>query len=163
MFVGFGASGDLTARKLRAAAPQLPHVKATVGLDGFVDNIIAVVDKRHDLERYDRVRTIDGKPQATETANDTLRATTHTDKPFHIGRRGASLPFKGKLDDVQLYGLALTAENAGQLAAGQAPDLADTLLAVPVEKRTPAGRWALRWPPITASSTSRGRRATSST
>ena len=81
---------------------------------------------------------IDGKPQTTETTNDTLRDTTHTDKPFHIGRRGASLPFKGKLDDVQLYGLALTAENAAQLAAGQAPDLADSLLAVPAEKRTPA-------------------------
>ncbi len=81
---------------------------------------------------------IDGKQQETETGNDTLRDTTHTDKPFHIGRRGASLPFKGKLDDVQLFGLALTGENAAQLAAGKAPDLADTLLAVPPDKRSPA-------------------------
>jgi hypothetical protein len=80
---------------------------------------------------------VDGKPQETETTNDTLRDTTHTDKPFHIGRRGASLPFKGKLDEVQLYGLALTADNAAQLAAGKAPDLADTLLAVSPDKRTP--------------------------
>jgi hypothetical protein len=80
---------------------------------------------------------IDGKPQETETTNDTLRATTHTDQPFHVGRRGASLPFRGKLDDVQLFGLALTADNAAQLAAGKTPDLADTLLAVPAEKRTP--------------------------
>jgi len=35
-------------------------VKAVVGLDGFVDEIIAVVDKRHDGGRYDPVRTIDG-------------------------------------------------------------------------------------------------------
>jgi hypothetical protein len=81
---------------------------------------------------------VDGKPQETETTNDTLRDTTHTDKPFHIGRRGASLPFKGKLDDVQLFGLALTADNAAQLAAGKVPDLADALLAVSPEKRTPA-------------------------
>lgn len=81
---------------------------------------------------------VDGKPQTLEITNDTLRDTTHTEKPFHIGRRGASLPFQGRLDDVQLYGLALTAENAVQLANGKAPDLADTLLAVPAEKRTPA-------------------------
>ena len=47
-----------TAQKLSAAAKQLPSVKATVGFDGFVDEIIAVVDKRHDFERYDPVRTI---------------------------------------------------------------------------------------------------------
>ena len=81
---------------------------------------------------------VDGKPQELETINDTLRDSTHTDKPLHIGRRGASLPFKGKLDEVQLYGLALTDENAAQLAAGKAVDLADTLLAVPADKRSPA-------------------------
>jgi sugar/nucleoside kinase (ribokinase family) len=38
---------ELTSRKLRAAVPGLPALRATVGLDGFVDEIIAVVDKRH--------------------------------------------------------------------------------------------------------------------
>ena len=37
---------ELTSRKLLDAAPRLPALKATVGLDGFVDEIIAVVDKR---------------------------------------------------------------------------------------------------------------------
>jgi sugar/nucleoside kinase (ribokinase family) len=46
------------AQKLSAAAPQLGSVKATVGFDGFVDEIIAVVDKRHNFERFDSVRTI---------------------------------------------------------------------------------------------------------
>src|SRR5689334_20193796 len=50
---------ELTARKLRGAATSLRSVKATVGLDGFVDEIIAVVDKRHDGGRFDPVRTID--------------------------------------------------------------------------------------------------------
>jgi hypothetical protein len=81
---------------------------------------------------------VDGKPQPTETINDTLRDTTHTEKPFHVGRRGASLPFKGKIDDVQLFGLALTADNATRLVAGKEPDLGDTLLAVPAATRTPA-------------------------
>src|SRR5687768_9373899 len=51
---------ELTSRKLHAAAPSLASVKATVGLDGFVDEIIAVVDKRLDGGRYEPVRTIDG-------------------------------------------------------------------------------------------------------
>src|SRR3954452_16070219 len=50
---------ELTAKRLSAAAQTVPSLKTLVGLDGFVDNIIAVVDKRHDLEKYDRVRTID--------------------------------------------------------------------------------------------------------
>jgi len=50
---------ELTSRKLHAAAPTLASVKATVGLDGFVDEILAVVDKRYDGGRYDPVRTID--------------------------------------------------------------------------------------------------------
>jgi sugar/nucleoside kinase (ribokinase family) len=46
------------ARALTAAAPMLAEKVATVGLDGFVDEIIAVVDKRHDRERFDPVHTI---------------------------------------------------------------------------------------------------------
>jgi sugar/nucleoside kinase (ribokinase family) len=47
-----------TAQKVSAAAPTLASVKSMVGFDGFVDEIIAVVDKRHDFERYDPIRTI---------------------------------------------------------------------------------------------------------
>src|SRR4051812_44277747 len=52
---------DLTSRKLRAAIPSLPSLRTTVGLDGFVDEIIAVVDKRHEGAGpggYEPVRTI---------------------------------------------------------------------------------------------------------
>ena len=47
-----------TSSKLNAAVPSLKHLSATVGLDGFVDEIIAVVDKRHDNVHFDPVRTI---------------------------------------------------------------------------------------------------------
>ena len=47
-----------TAQKLSASAAQLGSLKAIVGFDGFVDEIIAVVDKRHDFERFDPIRTI---------------------------------------------------------------------------------------------------------
>src|SRR4028119_189451 len=46
------------AKALAAAAANLKDVKATVGLDGFVDEIIGVVDKRHNLEAYDALETI---------------------------------------------------------------------------------------------------------
>src|SRR5437764_11441262 len=49
---------ELASAKLAAAAAQLPAMKALVGLDGFVDEIIAVVDKRHGHESYDAVKTI---------------------------------------------------------------------------------------------------------
>jgi sugar/nucleoside kinase (ribokinase family) len=47
-----------TARKLGAAADSLKSIQATVGLDGFVDEIIAVVEKRSDHEHFDAVHTI---------------------------------------------------------------------------------------------------------
>ena len=44
---------------LLAAEAGLPKLKATVGLDGFVDEIIAVVDKRKSHDAYEPIRTID--------------------------------------------------------------------------------------------------------
>lgn len=46
------------ARALRRLADRSEPMPAVVGFDGFVDLIIDVVDKRHDLERYDPVNTI---------------------------------------------------------------------------------------------------------
>lgn len=45
------------AKKLHAFNPAGCH--ALLGLDGFVDNIIDVVDKRSDFENYSRIETID--------------------------------------------------------------------------------------------------------
>src|SRR5258708_16874160 len=47
------------AGKLKAAASSLSSVKATIGIDGFVDEIIAVVDKRHNVVSFDAIATID--------------------------------------------------------------------------------------------------------
>jgi sugar/nucleoside kinase (ribokinase family) len=49
---------ESTFSKLIAAAPTLKSLPATVGLDGFVDSIIAVVDKRLDNVRYEPLHTI---------------------------------------------------------------------------------------------------------
>lgn len=47
-----------TAARLRESADSLGEVRAVLGLDGFVDEIIAVVDKRHAADRFDPVPTI---------------------------------------------------------------------------------------------------------
>ena len=47
-----------TAQRLESLAAQVPALTAFVGLDGFVDEILQVVDKRYDANRYDRVPTI---------------------------------------------------------------------------------------------------------
>src|SRR3954468_13130229 len=50
---------ELTAAKLTAALTTLPSLKSLIGLDGFVDEIIAVVNKRHGAgNNYDSVKTI---------------------------------------------------------------------------------------------------------
>jgi sugar/nucleoside kinase (ribokinase family) len=50
---------ELTSRKLLAAAGSLQSIKATVGLDGFVDEIITVVDKRTASDKFQPVQTIE--------------------------------------------------------------------------------------------------------
>src|ERR1700722_10399778 len=46
------------AKSLLAAAARVPQMSAFVGLDGFVDEIIHVVDKRQSAENYQRLPTI---------------------------------------------------------------------------------------------------------
>jgi hypothetical protein len=70
------------------------------------------------------------------TTNNTLEGTLKTDKPFHIGQRQSSAPYKGKIDDVQLFAVALTAQDAARLAAGQALPGLKELLATPRATRT---------------------------
>ena len=58
----------LTSAKLLDALPRLRHIKATIGLDGFVDEIVEVVDKRHDKANYEPVRTIDALARKIQQA-----------------------------------------------------------------------------------------------
>jgi ketohexokinase len=47
-----------SARKLLAAADAPGRLSAFLGLDGFVDEIVHVVDRRIDAEHFERIRTI---------------------------------------------------------------------------------------------------------
>jgi hypothetical protein len=89
---------------------------------------------------------VNGNEQPLEVTNDKLSGTgsIKTDKPFHLGRRTISAPFRGSLDDVRLYCASLSAQDAARLTAGEeiAP-IADTIK-TPAEERTEQQRRQLR-------------------
>ncbi len=49
---------DQCAKRLLEAAPEVSKLSAFVGLDGFVDEIMHVVDKRESAEKFTRMNTI---------------------------------------------------------------------------------------------------------
>ena len=59
---------ERTSAKLRDAAPKLASMQAMVGLDGFVDEIIAVVDKRQAQGQFSAVATITAFREKLEKA-----------------------------------------------------------------------------------------------
>ncbi len=88
---------------------------------------------------------VDGKSQTLDvTNNGTLGGTLKTDKPFHIGQRHASVPFKGRIDDVQVYAVELTAEEAAALASGKMLGLLKDILAIASAERSESQRTVLR-------------------
>ncbi|MFM9960488.1 MAG: DUF1553 domain-containing protein [Planctomycetaceae bacterium] len=88
---------------------------------------------------------VDGKPQPHDaTTNNLLDGTLKTDKPFHIGKRSSSVPFQGQIDDVQVYSVELTADEAASLAAGQTLGRLKDILAVAPAERSESQKTALR-------------------
>ncbi len=80
---------------------------------------------------------VDGQPQEFDaTTNNTLEGSLTTDKPFHIGRRHASAPFHGRLDEVRIYSTALSAEDAALLSRGESLSGLKEILAVASAQRT---------------------------
>ena len=84
---------------------------------------------------------VDGSPIEVEATHDTLTATSKTATPLHIGKRSASLPFKGMIDDVRIYQRELPASDVKALAADAR---LGEILAVAPDKRTPEQRQTLR-------------------
>ena len=88
---------------------------------------------------------IDGQPQPLDiTTDNRVEGTLHTDKPFHIGRRTSSAPFKGLVDDVQLYNVALSPEDAATLAHEKSLSTLAKILALPETERTPTQQAQVR-------------------
>jgi hypothetical protein len=82
---------------------------------------------------------VDGNLQDIEVTTDNeLSGTLKTDKAFHIGRRQNSAPFRGQIDDVQLFETQLSANDVAAISKGVSIDqLADILALTPTE-RNPA-------------------------
>jgi hypothetical protein len=88
---------------------------------------------------------VDGQPWPVDISmNNKVDGTLKTDKPFHIGRRQSSAPFRGMLDDVQLFSSALSPDDLAIVIAGKdLPGLAE-LLAIAPAQRTPEQVAAIR-------------------
>jgi hypothetical protein len=127
-------------------------------IDHWPDNGLKVVTREpmslnewhHVLVTYDGGRKaagvrifVDGKPTTLEVERDQLRGTLKTDKPFHIGKRHASVPFRGRIDEVRVYGFALTADDATRLVKNEPVSALAGVLEVPAEQRDEKQRRAL--------------------
>ncbi|MFO0978512.1 MAG: DUF1553 domain-containing protein [Planctomycetaceae bacterium] len=101
-------------------------------------------DWHHVAVTYDGSRKADGVriyvdgqlQKLTITTNNTLDGTLITEKPFHIGRRNSSAPFRGTIDDVQLFRSALTEEEVRRLATGESAGSLKALVSVPAAERS---------------------------
>src|SRR5437764_8780751 len=56
------------AAKLLTLAGPVSHLRAFVGLDGFVDEIVHAVDKREGAEKYNRLPTISALSERVSAA-----------------------------------------------------------------------------------------------
>jgi len=88
---------------------------------------------------------VDGKPRdVIVTTDNTVDGPIATSKPFHVGRRSESAPFRGRIDDIRLYGCLLPEDEVALLAAGETSATLSALVAVAREARTPQQAERLR-------------------
>ena len=88
---------------------------------------------------------VDGKPrEVIATTDNTVDGSIATSKPFHVGRRSESAPFRGRIDDVRLYGCMLPEDEVALLAAGETQATLAALVAVARGARTPEQAARLR-------------------
>lgn len=79
---------------------------------------------------------VDNQLMPLDTLNDSLTASFATPKPFHLGLRGASLPFRGKIDELMIVQGTLFTEQIAQWFAGQPIESFQKLLVMPASERT---------------------------
>ena len=77
------------AERLLEAAPQVSQLSAFVGLDGFVDEIIHVVDKRESAEKFTRMNTIG---QLAERLAGAAGKSTNLEVVPHVTKLGGNGP-----------------------------------------------------------------------
>jgi hypothetical protein len=83
---------------------------------------------------------INGKEAPIEVLNNSLNDTILNQTDFNLGKRSASHPLKGSLDDLRIYNRALSSDEVANLS--DSPNLA--LAHLPSSKRTPAEQEELK-------------------
>lgn len=79
---------------------------------------------------------VDNQLMPLDTLNDSLTASFATPKPFHLGLRGTSLPFRGKIDELMIVQGTLFTEQIAQWFAGQPIEGFEKWLTMPASERT---------------------------
>ena len=87
---------------------------------------------------------VDGVATPLTASGDNLSKTLKTDKPVHLGRRSASVPFHGRIDDVQFFSISLSGDDAKHLANDQPLMSLVEIIAIDAKQRTPAQQDFLR-------------------
>jgi len=80
------------AAALQAAADKARQLSAFIGLDGFVDEILHVVDKRHNADSYDRMPTIS---RLAERLAGAAGKSTNVELVNQITKLGGNGPIMG--------------------------------------------------------------------
>jgi hypothetical protein len=122
------------------------------GIRVAAKNAVSLNEWHHVVQTWDgsgrsggiRIYT-DGQLQPLDVTTDNpITESINTDKPFHIGKRQTSLPFRGLIDDVRLYATELTPDDAGRLFRGEPASPLQPLLSIAAEQRTPRQQQLLR-------------------
>lgn len=79
---------------------------------------------------------VDGKLEPYDVMQDSLTESIETAAPFHIGLRQQSLPFRGSIDELKIFGNTLEEANIQQLFALQPLTGFLDWVQVPAEQRT---------------------------
>jgi hypothetical protein len=83
---------------------------------------------------------VNGKQAELEFTQDSLKDTIRTDGPVRLGRRGATAPFRGRIDEVRLYDRDLSAAEVEQL---HRMDTIRQIMVTPVGRRSDEQRTTL--------------------
>lgn len=94
---------EQTATELLQAAPRVSKLTAFIGLDGFVDDILHVVDKRESAEKYSRLPTI---AQLAERMAAAAGRSTNIELVSQLTKLGGNGPIMANA--LASFGLKLT-------------------------------------------------------
>src|SRR5437867_6319347 len=94
---------ELCAQQLEAAVRLVPQLTAFIGLDGFVDEIIHVVDQRSDPQNFTRIRTI---AQLAERLSGAAGRSTNLEMVNQLTKLGGNGPIMANA--LASFGLQVT-------------------------------------------------------